>query len=259
MGVAVKLASITLCEKMGWNERALRARHRQGERSFDRGFRQKAFVEGEATFGAFERCCVPGITLGTYQRSDWPKFTGVDLSSAKRPGNAIVTVAVDPLTRRRYVIDVRFGAWRSNETCEQIGIVNRLYSPTIIMVEDNGYQEALIDWALSQKKDNHWWMKVEGCTTTGQSKKSQEIGLPVLQVEFERKGWVFPLSEWEGATPEDDPPRGHWARLHQEFKHHPIAANTDGVMATWFARQGIEMHGGLAFEADEELGDINVR
>jgi len=258
MGVAVQLAPIKLCSRMGWDEQALRARHRQGERAFERGFRMKAFTEGEATFGAVDRCVVPGVLLGTYQRSTWPKFTGVDLSSSKRPGNSIATVCVDPDTKRRYLIDIRFGAWRSNETCEQISIVNSIYRPTVIMVEDNGYQEALIDWALAYKGDNQWWVKVEGCTTTGQSKKSQEIGLPVLQVEFERRAWVFPLSEWEGATPEDDPPRGHWARLHQEFKFHPIAATSDGVMATWFARQGIELHGGLDVP-DTPLGDLNVR
>ena len=259
MAVAVQLAPIRLCERMGWDEKALRKRHHGGERSFDRGFRLRAFSDDEATFPSFPLCLVPGVGIGDIQRSAWPKFTGVDLSSSKRPGNAIVTVAVDPVNRRRYLIDARVGAWRSNETCEQIGIVNSLYKPTVIMVEDNGYQEALIEWAVAKKSENPWWMKVEGCTTTGPSKKSLEVGLPVLQVEFERKGWVFPLSEWEGATVEDPAPRGHWARLEQEFKFHPIAATSDFVMSTWFARQGIELFGNLELDATDALADINVR
>jgi hypothetical protein len=40
-----------------------------------------------------------------------PVFAGVDLSSKKRPGNAIVVVRVEPMTQRRFVVDVRYGRW----------------------------------------------------------------------------------------------------------------------------------------------------
>lgn len=260
MAIPIQLRPITLCEKMGWTEQALRERFEGGQRSFERGYRMVAFSDDEATFPHYKQCVVPGVSIGPIQRSEWPKFTGVDLSSKKRPGNCIFTAAVDPLTKRRYAIDVRFGAWRGNETCEQISEVNSLYNPSVIVVEDNGYQETLIDWAQASKSTFKWWMKVEPTTTTGQKKRSEEQGLPALEVEFARKGWVFPLSEWEGATPEDPGLRGFWARLDKEFRHHPIAANTDGVMACWFARQGIELYGGLnVSEPLKGLGDINIR
>lgn len=256
MGVPIHLRPIKLCEGMGWTEKALRARHAQGERAFARGFFLNAIADGELSFPGYPKCRVPGVTIGDIARSDWFKVTGVDLSGSKRPGNAIVTVAVDPLSHRRYVIDVRYGAWRSNETCEQIGIVDSHFRPSLIMVEDNGYQQALIDWAQADKSKHRWWMKVEA-TTTGSNKRNQEIGLPALQVEFERGGWVFPLSEWEGANQNDDGPRGWWARLDQEMRHHPVAEQSDGTMALWFARQGIVMHGGL--DVPTNLGDFNAR
>ncbi len=257
MALPIKLRPIKLCEGMGWNKEALKRRFAQGERAFARGFFLKAYSDEEATFPSYPKCRIPGVTVGELARSNWLKVSGVDLSSAKRPGNCILTAAVEPGTHRRFVLDVRYGAWKSNETCEQITIVDNLFRPSLIMVEDNAYQTALVDWALADKEKHPWWMKVDPTTTTGPSKKSQKIGLPALQIEFDRGGWVFPLSEWEGATKEDPPPRGHWARLDSEMRFHPIAEHSDGPMALWFARQGIVMHGGL--EVEVGLGDISNR
>lgn len=260
----VQLRPIPLWDKTPdgskWNKEALLKRYLSGRRSFERGFRQKAFVEGESTFPSFAKCEVPGISLGEIARSpNWPKVTGVDLSSKKRPGNAIITVAVNPANRRRFPVDIRFGAWRSSETAKQIQIVNQLYNPIAIMVEDNSYQEALIDWVTDSKDRYSFWMKVEPTTTTGETKADPEKGLPALEVEFSNGGWCFPLSEYEGASTEDeDPKRAAWARLSQEFSFHPIAATSDGVMAAWFARQGIELFTGLSLN-NELTGDLTSR
>jgi len=257
VSIPIRLKSIPLWVEH-WSEESLRKRYSQEPRAFERGFRLKAFSDDEATFPSFSQCEVPGITLGEIQRSNWPKFTGVDLSSKKRPGNTIATVAVDPKTRRRYPIDIRYGAWRSSETAEQIRIVDELFSPMVIMVEDNAYQEALLDWISDDKSRFPYWVKIEATTTTGGRKSDLEKGLPGLEVEFSKKGWAFPLSEYENVTPDEAPPAGHWARLAQELRHHPIAATSDGVMALWFARQGIELYGGMAFH-DVQIGDLTVR
>jgi hypothetical protein len=242
-----------------WNKERLQRSKENNERAYLRGFELKAFSDEERTFKSWEQCRVPGLVVGDIIRRDWPGFVGVDLSSKKRPGNAISGVKVDPHTHRRYLVDIRFGNWSSVETCEQISIVNALLNPIVIMVEDNAYQEAILDWIAADKSKFSWWMKVEPTTTTGGKKSDAEKGLPGLEVEFRREGWVIPYSEFEGATPEDPAPRGDWARLDQEFRFYPLAPSTDGVMSVWFARQGIEIYGGGLDVTAESLGDVNVR
>jgi hypothetical protein len=256
----VRLKSIPLWSPR-WSAEALRARYNQDERSFERGFRLRAYSDEEMSFPGFEGCRMLGVSLGDIQRSNWPAYTGVDLSSKKRPGNAIVTIKIDPRTRRRYPVDVRFGAWKSNEVCEQLADVNSAYRPIVIMVEDNGYQAALIEWAQAWKGANDFWMKLEPITTTSETKTNAELGLPALQVEFKNKAWVVPYSEYEHATREDKGPPGQWARWDYEFRNHPLATTSDGVMATWFARQGVELYGGATGEASDggSLGDIHAR
>jgi hypothetical protein len=261
MGLPVKLKPIPLW-RGHWGEQALRKRCSENERAFNRGFRLQAFSDDEATFPSFKGCRVPGIVLGDIIRNNrWPAFTGVDLSGKKRPGNCIFTAKVDPTTRRRYPVDVRFGKWRGSEVCEHLNEIDQQFKPIVIMVEDNAYQESLIDWVSDLKSRFPFWVKVEATTTTGGKKGDAEKGLPGLEVEFKNKAWVVPYSEYEEATRDDPAPAGHWARWDYEFAQHPIAATTDGVMATWFARQGIEIFGGFGLPEGnaEKLGDVNVR
>lgn len=225
-----------------WDEEALRKKYNQEPRAFERGFRLRAFSDEETSFPDYVHCRVHGVSLGELQRSPWPCFTGVDLSSKKRPGNAIVTVKVDPVSRRRYPIDVRAGKWKVNETCDQITEVNSLYNPVVVMVEDNGFQASLIEHAETNKARYPWWLKIEPTTTTSETKFSQEKGLPVLQMEFAHRAWVIPYDEFENARPDEPGSPGHWARFDYEFRNHPLAASTDMVMATLFCRQGIELH-----------------
>lgn len=266
MSVPVRLAPLPLWDAR-WSEAKLRDRAARNPRQFQRGFRMQAFVEGENTFPSFEKCRQRGLVLGELQRNGWPAFTGVDLSSSKRPGNCIVTVKLNPVNRMRYPVDVRYGAWRSSELCEQLEMINGLYRPHVIMVENNGYQESLIDWVGDQRNRFSFWMKVEPTTTTSGNKADAEIGLPGLEVEFAHESWTIPYSEYESIMSDgtggitivghgDDegeeslPGSGpewqarQWARWDYEFRHHPMAATSDGVMATWFARQGIELFAG---------------
>jgi hypothetical protein len=251
------LTPITLWKEK-WPREALIDRHNFDPRSFERGFRQNVLSEGDATFPAFEKCRQP-IVLGEILRNNWPTVVGVDLSGKKRPGNAIVAVKVEPITRRRYPVAVQFGAWKGSELCERLQALDDLLHPIVFMVEDNGYQESLIDWVSDQKQRFRFWMKVEPTTTTGGKKASAELGLPALQVEFHHDAWVVPYLEYEGATPDEDGQRGWWARWDREFALHPVAANTDGVMATWFARQGIENFIGEFREDIDSIGDLNAR
>lgn len=252
MAIPVRLRPIRLWAPR-WGEEQLRAKCAEDEAAYNRGFRLQAFSDEDATFKAWHKCKTHGVAIGEIQRNDWPKFTGVDLSGKKRPGNAIVTVALDPKSRRRFPCDVRMGKWSSDETAAQIQDVNELLNPTVIMVENNGYQDALIDWARSKKDRYGYWMKLEP-TTTGSNKMDPALGLPGLQVEFNNQAWVIPADEFEGHSV-DCP--CNWCRFDKEFRFHPLYSSSDLVMATWFARQGIELYGSASQSLT--LGDVSAR
>jgi hypothetical protein len=244
-----------------WSTEALRRRRDDDERSYRRGFELVAMSDEEVSFPSFTKCYSHGVSVGEIARSGWIKVAGVDLSSRKRPGNSIVVLALHPTTGRRYPIDVRFGAWKSNETCEVISDLDRTYNLSVIAVEDNAYQTALIDWAVADKARFPWWMKVEPTTTTGQTKNSETLGLPSLQVEFSHGAWVVPIDEYEGAAAGEEGRRGMWARWDYEFRNHPLASTSDGVMATWFGRQALDAisrYVGAAAGAGQ-VGDLGAR
>jgi len=225
-------------------------------RAFERGFRLLALSDDERTFPSFEQCYEHGVSLGELQRGSWPKFTGVDLAGAARRGNAIFTIAVDPSTKRRVPVDLRHGAWRSNETAAQIAEVNQLYSPVVIMVENNGYQQAIIDWCQANKGVagiSDFWMKLEA-TTTGRNKMDPRLGLPGLQVEFANKAWIVPRNAYE-THPVTCP--CSWCVWDREVRNHPLAPSSDLVMAMWFARQGVENYGYAAHGVS--IGDLTAR
>lgn len=246
----VRLKPIPLLHER-WDKKALEAKEREGRRAYDRGFRMRAHSDEELTFPDFEKNYSFGVSLAEIQHNTWPAFTGVDLSSKKRRGNAIYTVKIDPATRRRFPIDIRSGLWRSHETADQIAQVNALYHPLVIMVEDNAYQEALIDWCQSMKIKNDFWMKLEP-TTTGKNKMDPELGLPSIQIEYEKRAWIIPRDLYENHD------LGHecaWCTWDREVRSHPNGVSSDCVMAQWFARQGIETFGyGLTGEGLPNLG-----
>jgi hypothetical protein len=263
----VRLKSIPLWSNPGpWSREDLARRRRAARRAFDRGFRLQVFSEDELVFPSFPKCEQPGILVSNLQRNGWRAFTGVDISSAKRPGNAIVTVVVDP-ANRRYLGDVRFGRWRSRAFADQIEDVVKVWRPVVVMVENNGVQQMMIDWIADCKARYSFWTILEGTTTTARTKYDAEAGLPGLEVEFSNGAWTFPLSEYDGIDPadevEEEPIQLHgreaFRRLADEFRFYPCYRTTDGVMGTLFARQGIEIFRGVGGDENDGLGSIRRR
>lgn len=255
MAAPIRLRPIPLFEAQ-WNQAALRAKKAAGERAFAMGFHLRAIADEDLSFPSFERCFSPGLKVQGLNRSGWFVSTGVDPAGPKRRGNAIVTIGVEPGRRRRYPLDIRYGAWKSTQLAEQLAMVNRIFQPAVIMVETNAYQTALVDWAKqSAGEGNDYWMKLEP-TVTGANKASLEIGLPVLEVEFSNEGWRVPRGEYEDHP--GDCSCG-WCEWDKQIRYHPIAAETDLVMATWFARQGIAEWADVAGPRVTDLADLSVR
>jgi len=172
------------------------------------------------------KCAVAGLDPLELLGDDWPRFTGADISSSRRPGNALVTIAQRPSDKKRLVIDVRAAKLTSPQMWREMEDIDRLYHPGIFTVENNATQEAIIEWGLELNAT----LPVTGFMT-GKNKSDPVMGLPGLEVEFENQGWIIPrpAHKLDCKCP--------WCRLWRELLGHPLAASTDLVMALWFARE----------------------
>jgi hypothetical protein len=224
-----------------WPIEALRREQNTNPRSFSRGFQQRAFDDAERMFPSFQSCFTPGVVVGEIARRGWPTFAGVDLAGTKRPGNVIFVAAVDPSTQRRYPLEVLCGAWKSPEVAGQLAAVNARHpNLRVIMVENNGYQQSLIDWIQQSPGQNDFWFKIESYTTGFDSKANLTYGLPGLEVEFHNRAWVVPSSEFEGHTAFCS---CGWCTWKSEVHDYPMGAQTDTVMAMHFCREAISFWG----------------
>ncbi len=225
--------SIPLWDK--WNKAALVKRRGEiGSQSFARGFKQETLDDESRTFPSVTKCAAADLDPLEYRRENWPVFTGVDLSSVTRPGNAIVSIAQRPSDRKRLLLSVRTGDWTSPQLWRELEEEDRRFRPVVFVVENNAYQDALVQWGLTLNAS----LPVQGFTT-GKNKADPLMGLPGLEVEFENQGWIIPRPS-HALDCECD-----WCRLWMELTGHPIAESTDLVMALWFAREGARGAGRL--------------
>jgi hypothetical protein len=226
-------------------------------RSFARGYQMRSYDDSERMFPSFESCRSHGVVLGEIARRGWPMFTGVDLATERRPGTVIFTLALDPATSRRYPVSVRAGRWSSPDTVSQLTAeLTQFPQIQMVMVENNAYQQALVDW-IRVLQVSRLWLKVESFTTTGHNKPNLEVGLPSLEAEFSKKAWVIPWDEYEHHEP------GHrcgWCLWDLEMRNYPHHPTTDTVMAAWFSREAVSRWSGLAgAAAGGAKGDLNRR
>lgn len=237
-----------------WGHERLKSLAEENPRAFARGFRMQAHSDEELMFPSWAKCCVPGLVTGELARRGMPTFVGVDLASDKRPGTAITVVGLEESTQRRYLVESMRGSWTSPETAAQLGdICARHPNVRIIMVENNAYQQSLIDWIDHDKRQfGSIWAIVEPFTT-GRNKASPTYGLPSLEVEFSNEAWTIP-TEWDGHSVTC---QCGWCVINREFRSYPRGTTSDSVMSLWFARAAVQKWG--APPADVDLRGLSIR
>jgi hypothetical protein len=234
----------------------LLAKQADDNRAYARGYQMRAYDDSELSFPSFGKCREHSVQIGNIVRAGWPIFTGVDLSSDKRPGTCIFTMALEPGTHRRYPINVRLGAWTSPQTVGQLSeVLNQYPSTQLILVENNAYQQALVDW-IRTTQAGRIWLKVESFTTTGQNKANAMYGLPSLEAEFSKRMWVVPYNEYEHHNPSC---LCGWCVWDRQMSTYPHCPETDTVMATWFAREALNRWLGLAGGIAASTSNFNDR
>lgn len=256
MAEPIRIQPVPLWSK--WPRDKLLLKKETDPRAFARGYMMRAYDDSEIAFPSFPKCREHSVQIGSIIRAGWPMFAGVDLASEKRPGTVIFTMALEPGTYRRYPVNVRVGQWTSPQTVGQMAeVLNAYPSIQTILVETNAYQQALVDW-ISTMKAGGMWLKVESFTTTGHNKANAEVGLPSLEAEFYKRGWVIPYNEYEHHSPAC---LCSWCVWDRQMSTYPHCPETDTVMATWFAREAINRWMGVAGAAAGMSGggDFNNR
>lgn len=214
-----------------FSKEVLDRKRRDGPREFAQGFSLQAIHDGELKFPSFKTCYQPDMVLSSIVQRRLPTYIGVDLSSATRPGNAIVALSLDPVTQRRIPVEAVYGAWTSPETAGKITDVWARHAVEYIMVENNAYQGAIIEWVQEDAARFPWWTKVEAYTT-GKGKADPNYGLPGLENEFHNKAWAVASGEWAG---HEHSCKCGWCEWRRQILMYPRGMATDFVMATWFA------------------------
>jgi hypothetical protein len=226
-----------------------------GQRAFDRGFRQRAYSDEERIFKTFSSCFDYALSINKIRdvfltnRAKNFISMGVDLSNKKRPGNVIFVLGIDDLNYK-YYLECVTGKWTSPEMADQIAYLHNKYRPDVIVVENNAYQTALIEWIQDSKKEYNFWHKIVPFTT-GSQKLDEQLGLPALEIEFGNRSWKIPCREQQDHKPTCNCSFCRWIR---EVHDYPMYDTTDCLMASWFAWHGIDKVFGGRHLVPEAIG-----
>ncbi len=215
-----------------------------GEIAFNRALKQKPYSHSDRAFPHFENCVSPSVRFEDEARravgEGWKIFTGVDPSSKKRKGNAIVTIGIDN-AGVTHAIDSRIGAWSSPDLAEELNKVDHQFKPLVFAVEDNSMQAALIEWVQTYKEGFTWWDRIFPFQTTGKNKHNESMGIRTLDIEFANRAWIVPSAHWNIGEHESENTAhssgcGQCLLIHS-LRWYPLDKRyTDLVMAAWFAR-----------------------
>jgi len=220
-----------------WNEKALRKKCLEiGTREFARGWRQQALSADEMLFNEewLEASIDPTTSLSFPGEpappipSTYGVYMGVDLAIAggKDSGDyfVITVIAIDSKKFNRQLIGMcRTRGISFNDQIETIELWSNHFNPSLIFVESNAYQEAII-----QELHRRTPLPVRSFKTTSVNKTDIENGLPRMSVEFEQSRWKLP-SKGEASYDLTN-------LLVSEMRSYPIGKHDDCLMSLWFAR-----------------------
>lgn len=188
----------------------------------------------------------------------WDVIVGVDLATGatekKRKTDLTVffVLGVSKRTGKRRVLWIDKGRWSGPEIVLRIKAINERYQPRRFIVEDNGQQRFLIDFA--RQVPGFGQGRIETFTTTGE-KWHESLGIEGIAAEMYAGRWEIPgpKGEVEPYRASLDPAQREawdnirsWATHLEDFAR--VGHTPDDVMASWFARQGAVRLGTGVFE-----------
>ena len=204
------------------------------ESTFNRGYRLIPLSGDEQQFPSYDLCVEYEAPITRVLLQSMKSISiGVDLSGKKRAGVCFTVTGTDGSRKVRLM--VKAGKYTSPETAHQLKLLNDTFNPTVIGVENNAYQEALVEWIKEMGKKGQpgydFWMKVKGWTT-GRNKIDEQIGLPHLETQFSNRGYriLMPFAKGDHSLA----CQCSYCREQTEFNTFPHTS-ADTVMSFWIA------------------------
>lgn len=207
-----------------------------GRRIFDLKFRLLTLSDDEKIFN--ERVIL-ALKAPNMRIADYPKnlklYAGVDLghrSKKKKKGEtpitSIFTLGVDEDKRKRF-FEIECGLWTGPEQAKHIVSNYERNQQEIIMVENNGYQDVIIDW-IKVLPNAPAGIPIKAFTT-GANKRHLEDGLPGMATEMENGGWMAPMAGHDFSC------ECNMCKWILELSNYPVGLS-DILMSSWLAREG---------------------
>lgn len=212
----------------------------QSEVAFNRSYRQRPWSREDCTFPSFPKCKRTDIDIEDVIRQarseQWKVYTGVDLSSAKRRGTAIVTFGMND-QGKRHLLDARIGNWTQPEIGQQLNDVDGRFHPLVFAIESVALQESFIEAWKAAPQTYTFWQRIQPFLTTGQKKSDPAFGIRTLDIQFWNEGWVFPAAHLDKHKRfgGDHQNRCGLCLIFPEFGSYPMYSSNDLVLALWFA------------------------
>ena len=206
----------------------------------------------------FEWCKDKAREMGFFALVDsydgqYPTFTGVDLGiniGEHNDDTSFFTFCVLPTGHRR-ILDIEYGKFDGARKMQKVGEKHRQFGSWVIMVESNGGQKMLVEWAL----DNDVSLPVRAQQTTAM-KTHVEMGIPALATEVYNKAWLIPNRQ--GVV---DERVQRW--IDEAVNYVPDKHTGDVLMSSYLAQQGARQWGigtgAQATQGDTGLGDFLSR
>lgn len=118
-------------------------------------------------------------------------FASADLSGMNRAGT-VITVGLLLSNYKRFIVDIRVGAWAGNEITDQITAIFKKYPDIItLFVENAAQQDMFIKEALKHKEAYPWWMKVKPFITSAKNKNDKLLGVMAMDTAFANGGFMI--------------------------------------------------------------------
>jgi len=214
-----------------WGEPELRYSLKSDEREFERGFNNRPYTEGESLvdWDSVVACMDDSIALGEMPFHCRVQVAGYDLAIGKKAEAAHFATFMWGKGGEKYIpLDIRRAkALPFRQQIETVQEIAAKWAPNFHIVENNGYQQAMVD----QLRQESAHLPVEAFTT-GKQKMDPYIGLPSLAPAFKNRQIVIPTKGGHDGTNEAcQCPLCVWLR---ELRYFP-ATTSDVLMASWFA------------------------